>query len=154
MKTSSSTARRAGFSLIEIMLAMGVISIAMVGLMGLVPLGLKTFKESVHVTVQSQILQTLISEAQLQDWSGNPAKFEPIAPTRYFDGQGKELEGEVGAQYKLTYTQEQVTLPGVKSADLPSINMAVNLQLNLLNLTDPRNSFSQRTIVFNPGKVP
>lgn len=59
-----------GFSLIEVVLCLGIISFAMVSLLGLMPVGLRAFRQSIDVTTQSQIAQQIMSEAQLADWSG------------------------------------------------------------------------------------
>ena len=46
-----------GFSLVEVVIAVGVAAFALVALLGLLPSGLKTFKSTMNTAVGSQIAQ-------------------------------------------------------------------------------------------------
>lgn len=54
-----------GFSLIEVVLALGVTSFAIISLMGMLPVGLNSIRESTGLTTQAQIARQIITEAQI-----------------------------------------------------------------------------------------
>lgn len=62
-----------GFSLIEVIVAMGIVATVMVGLIGIMPAGVESLHDASTTTIQSRIVQELISDAQQSDWSDNPA---------------------------------------------------------------------------------
>ncbi len=89
-----------GFSLVEIALAIGVVSFAFVALFGLLPSGLNTFRQAMDTSVGAQIAQRMVSELQETDFDvlmasatarnqGTGAQFFRL-PLRYFDDQGNE----------------------------------------------------------------
>jgi uncharacterized protein (TIGR02598 family) len=78
----------AAFSLVEITLAIGIVAFAFVALLGLVPVGLSSFRQSLDTSVRSQIVQRLATEAQQTDFD-LLSKLEGTA--RYFDDEGTAL---------------------------------------------------------------
>jgi len=106
--------RQSGFSLVEVVLAVGVISFAFVAILGLLPAGLTQFRQAMDNSVASQIAQRIILEAQQSDFDvftetnpllPNYRKLTELSPftkrvflrnndvvtTRYFDEQGNEV---------------------------------------------------------------
>jgi uncharacterized protein (TIGR02598 family) len=83
--------RRAGFSLVEVTLAVGIIAFAFVALFGLVPTGLSTFRRAMDTSVAAQIAQRVIGDAQQTDFDALIATRSPVP--RYFDDQGTEITG-------------------------------------------------------------
>lgn len=81
-------AHRSGFSLVELVLAIGIVSFAFVSLFALLPVGLTTFRQTMDTTIGSQIVHRIINEAQQTDYTTLVA-----TPTfdRYFDDQGNEV---------------------------------------------------------------
>ena len=75
----------AGFSLVEVVMAVGVAAFALVALLGLLPSGLKTFKSTMNTAVGSQIAQRVFNDMQIADWK------DLTNSIRYFDEQGTEL---------------------------------------------------------------
>jgi uncharacterized protein (TIGR02598 family) len=72
------------FSLIEVVLAIGVVSFAMVSILGLIPVGLTTFRNAMDLSVEAGIAQRLAGEVQRTD-------FANLSTTNYtFDDQGVE----------------------------------------------------------------
>jgi uncharacterized protein (TIGR02598 family) len=57
------------FSMVEMALAMGVVSFAMVSLLGLLPVGLKIARDTMDITVQSQIMQSISNDVQLAEYN-------------------------------------------------------------------------------------
>jgi uncharacterized protein (TIGR02598 family) len=98
--------RQAGFSLVEVVLAVGVVSFAFVAILGLIPAGLSQFRQAVDTSVCSQIAQRVIMDAQQTEFdilidAANTQSKEPGisfrapkisgAELRYFDEQGNEV---------------------------------------------------------------
>ena len=87
--------RRAGFSLIECALSLGVVSFAFVALVGMIPVGLNSFHSAIDATVGSQIAQRLLTEvrqakfSELGAFNLNPDR-DPTKPSAdyFFDGDG------------------------------------------------------------------
>ena len=83
---------RGAFSLVEVALALGIVSFAFVGLFGLLPAGLSLFHQAMDNSVGSQIVQRLVNEAQQTDFPTLTGGATGIQhSTRYFDDQGNEV---------------------------------------------------------------
>jgi len=105
----SSVRSTAGFSLVEVVLAVGVVAFAFVAILGLLPAGMTQFRQAIDTTVCAQIAQRVIGDAQqtnfdvLIDEANLPASpddrdhFTFRAPKvldpgyRYFDERGGEV---------------------------------------------------------------
>lgn len=119
--------RSSGFSLVEVVLAVGVISFAFVAILGLLPAGLHQFRQAMDTSVASQISQRIIQDAQQTDFDiltevNTVAKRDPASTTpftsmvypaggspravRYFDEQGNEIS----PQGTLPSSQEQAAI--------------------------------------------
>ena len=74
-----------GFSLVEVTLALGIISFAMVTLIGLLPVSYTSFRASARSVTSTQLAQRIFAEMQQTD-------FTNLAPTNTFhDVQGAEV---------------------------------------------------------------
>lgn len=92
---SSFFKKRAGFSLIEVSIAIAVVAVAVVSLMGLLPAGLGQFQKAMDSTLAAQISQRVISDAEQADFdelipTAASGEFF-VLPFRYFDAQGLEV---------------------------------------------------------------
>lgn len=104
--------RGEGFTLVEVLLALGLLSFAIVSMVGLISVGLTGMQSNIQRTV----------EAQIMDWSRNAAKVaqaEGALPSLSlknpyrFDAAGLHLESEAqSAIYSATLTPVQKPLPG------------------------------------------
>lgn len=100
--------RAAGFSLVEVVLAVGVVSFAFVGIFGLLPAGMHQFRGAIDNTVCSEIAHRVIADAQQMDFDNlidkdnvppdtGTSNFVFRAPKvaqpefRYFDERGDEV---------------------------------------------------------------
>ena len=54
--------KAAGFSLVEIVIALGVAAFALVAIMGMLPMGLKTQQASIQQTTANQIISTIFAD--------------------------------------------------------------------------------------------
>ena len=57
--------QKLGFSLIEIMVAIGIVATVMVALLGMIPTGLNTVNEAADTMSEIRIAQQLIGEIQM-----------------------------------------------------------------------------------------
>jgi prepilin-type N-terminal cleavage/methylation domain-containing protein len=100
--------RQAGFTLVEVALAIAVIAFAFVALLSLLPAGLTTFRRALDISVCTQIAQRIVADAHGADFdlvvdrdnlpaSDQESEFSFRAPTianpgvRFFDEQGNEI---------------------------------------------------------------
>jgi uncharacterized protein (TIGR02598 family) len=73
------------FSLVEIVIALGIATFALVLLLALLPAGVNNFRQTINATMASQISQRIFNQLQISD-------FDTITSTnRFFDDQGNEL---------------------------------------------------------------
>lgn len=87
MTNISRSRRRAGFSLVEVTIAIGIVAFAFISIIGMLPVGLSSFNDAIDSTVTSQISQRLFSEAQQVRY----ADLNRVAVTRYYDAEGLEV---------------------------------------------------------------
>jgi len=90
-----------GFSLVEVVLAIGVVAFAFISIFALLPTGMGISRQAMDASVGSQIAQRVINDAQQSDFPEllKDASGKLIAGTnqtgrkaeRYFDDQGSEL---------------------------------------------------------------
>lgn len=102
-----------GFSLVEVVLAMGIIAVAFIPLMGLLPIGLNTSQQAIDTTVQAQILQQMTGLAQEAGWSNLSTLCKASAPPTYFDANGTIVSLPSAAVYTAAFsTPTNTVLPG------------------------------------------
>jgi uncharacterized protein (TIGR02598 family) len=73
---------RIAFSLVEVVLALGVVTFACVILLGLLSIGLVTVTNSVGNTVRAQIIQAIINGSEVQTYTNT------FTTNLYFDNEG------------------------------------------------------------------
>ena len=103
-----------GFSLVEVVIALGIVATVMVALLALLPLGMDALRESADLTVQSRIAQDLIGDVQQADWDTLERYRNEL---RYFDGEGTTLETAGSGQRlysaKIEFPDTPIRLPGL-----------------------------------------
>jgi uncharacterized protein (TIGR02598 family) len=100
------------FSLIEVTLALGLFSFAVLGLVGMIPIALKTHREAKNDTVLSQIKQRLAAEALLTD-GAELAKLD--SNEKKFDVEGRELSStaaDIDVVYRAKIALQPFQVPG------------------------------------------
>lgn len=76
---------RQAFSLVEVVLALGIVGVIFIPLMGLLPVGLASFRSSMDASIVSQIVQQIGSDALQSDFDAIPL----LTGTRFFDDQAR-----------------------------------------------------------------
>ncbi len=74
-----------GFSLIEVIVAMGIVATVMVGLIGILPSGVASLHEASTVAIQSRIVQEMVSDAQQSNWDNRAPVAGQIPQPRLID---------------------------------------------------------------------
>lgn len=121
-----------GFSLVEVTLAIGIVAFAFVALLGLLPVGLTSFRSALDRSVRSQIVQSLTTQAQQTDFALLKANTTSILS--YYDDEGAEVPAESSI-----YTASMKVAP---KTELPEAGESTNvLTLNI-------------SIANNPGHLP
>lgn len=77
-----------GFSLAEVILAVGITAIGITSLVGLVPTGLDSLRQSAERVAKTKIIQAVVADYQMGDW-GQRAAGQMLQDREYtFDEQG------------------------------------------------------------------
>lgn len=122
MKTLASNRRRgSGFTLAEVMIALGIVATVMVGMLAAMPHALQSIKDSNNLTVMGRISQEVISDIQMSEWDDIDKNFKDKKFP--YDNEGLPFEGRTG-QFQ-TY-----------EARIELINDPVSLGKNLEYSTD------------------
>ncbi|MEO8353112.1 MAG: Verru_Chthon cassette protein B [Chthoniobacteraceae bacterium] len=80
-----------GFSLVEVAMAIGIVSFAFVALFALMPTGLQTFRESIDTQSETWIAESLNSMVQTSEWEKvyNPSGDGLTDDIYYFDEEAR-----------------------------------------------------------------
>jgi uncharacterized protein (TIGR02598 family) len=89
------TPSKSGFSLIEVVLAMAIASVAILTLVGLIPQGMDTMRAAGDQAIEARIHQQLMSEMQMASFASLDRAFHGLEI--YYDAQGEELGDNRGA---------------------------------------------------------
>jgi uncharacterized protein (TIGR02598 family) len=90
--------RNAAFSLVEVVLAVGIMAIGVVTILGLLPHGMEMSRKTANEQAETRIVDQLVGEVQSSDWEtmgGIASQSEGI--TRFFDDQGLVITGAAGS---------------------------------------------------------
>lgn len=91
----------AGFSLVEVTLAMGLVSFGLLTILGIMPVGMNTLRQAAEQTVESQIVQKIGGEAALTSFGQLGPNFS--GKTFYYDDQGRFLTNDGAAPAATRY---------------------------------------------------
>ncbi|MDQ3622245.1 MAG: Verru_Chthon cassette protein B [Verrucomicrobiota bacterium] len=96
-ETTPGSFHLSGFSLVEVVLAVGIVAFGFVAVLGLLPVGMNVFRQAIDTSVSAQIVQRVVSDAQQTEFDAllNNAETTTgefyVLPARYFDDQGNEV---------------------------------------------------------------
>lgn len=104
-------ARKTAFTLVETTIAIGIVAFAMLPILGLVPMGLGTFRDAITHTAEAQIVQGVSNEILLTDYAALADRYASPRPAYYSD-EGELLQaGDPRALFALTVTLQDVAAP-------------------------------------------
>ncbi len=123
LSSPPASSKRSGFSLVELVLAIGIVSFAFVTLFSMVPIGMSVFRQAMDTTVGSQIVHRVINEAQQTDY---PTLIAAPTTERYFDDQGNEVQSIADSIYTVDVTVTAPTaMPNASTPDSTSLATVV-----------------------------
>ncbi len=153
--------RNEAFSLVEVTLALGIVSFAMVTMVGLIPLGLVTLRTAMDSTTESQIVQEIGSQTRLTAFSQLSAQYS--GTVFYYDEEGTFLTNSsalnpvsapAATRYWVTATLVGPSFPGSTNAPTASPT-ANNIQgISLQIISGSTASTLNRTVHTNVILVP
>jgi len=157
---SPRASRIAGFSLVEVSLALVVVAVALVALLGLLPSGMSNFRTALDAQIAGEIFQRVVADAQETDFDtliksgtdtekgGANQQFYRL-PLRHFDNQGTEVKVLVpdaptpDEAKEILYT---VRVRGSMPGDPDPGNHTSNFATSLPGIAAPR--FNPRGLTF------
>ncbi|HRJ70572.1 MAG TPA: Verru_Chthon cassette protein B [Terrimicrobiaceae bacterium] len=98
-----------GFSLVEVTLALGIVSFSLVILVGAMPVGLIAAQEAMRQTARSHILRQISGDLAMLSSDERPAY---LAQTQYYDSDGKRLPDSEGAVFETVLASDTPSYPG------------------------------------------
>lgn len=139
-----------GFSLVEVTIALGLVSFVAVSVIGLLPTGLSVMRNAMDQTVEAQIVRSISGQSQVANFTnltqGGPS---------YFDHEGQLLSSGEGARYTVTLSRHSPVFPGSSGAPTGLSNSLVSLQIEIVQRRGPQDkgSTNLRTLyIANYGK--
>jgi len=116
-------------------MALGIVAFAFMSLVGLIPVGLNNFRESMDTSVKTRIGQQIVNEAQQTDFADLIAT---PTTTRYFNDEGTEVKSVASsiytAQIEVTPT---TTLPGATDGATSLATVRVKIAYNPAHQASP-----------------
>jgi uncharacterized protein (TIGR02598 family) len=99
----------AGFNLVEIAMALAIVSFSCTCLLGLLPASLTAFHQAMGNTIESQIVQSISNDLELEAFSSLTSTTYTTTATYYYDGEGQALPSSAGVYYTATVNSAKVT---------------------------------------------
>lgn len=119
-------APRSGFSLVEVILALGICTFALIAIMGLLPVALDSAGEALTMARRAKVIQQVSHDLQQAPFSSLSA--EMPAWKRTFDGDGVETTDPAQIFYTVTGSQPaDLTLPGASIANPELASIVVEI---------------------------
>ena len=149
--------RRSGFSLVEVVIAIGVVSFAMVAILGSLPVGIQSMQDAMQMQAKASIAQQLRSDLQQIPYGAASTdginELETI--TWYYTSQGMKTEEPSQAFYAATFQVETATLESEGSTSPTEFDLgsARNIRATLeFPLTAPEANRKQTHITLFSAK--
>jgi len=117
---------RQGFSLVEVVLALGLVSVCVLAMLGVMSVGLNTLKDSSDQTMHAQIISE-VSSSVLQAPFDEIGKLAALSPL-YFDGAGRKCAEAGEAIY-------QVQLENIDGGNYPGVPEGIEDALRTVRIT-------------------
>lgn len=147
-----------GFSLIEVIISLGIVSFALIGLIGLMPLGLSTLRQSITVNTETEISQTLAGEAQMLDFSKvtDPNSAYNTDFPRYYNDVAERTATpptsttiSADSIYKVALVTTTCSLPGIPPNSPPSPALRLVFQITNLHKAGATQDYYSLWVVNN-----
>ena len=116
------------FSLVEVVLALGIFVFAAVPIVGLLPLALRSAKESTETTQQAKIIQRVANDLVQTPFATLTAQINGGTTfSRQFNYDGLETKVAADVYYIATVTLNGFTVPGATASAANLYRVAINV---------------------------
>jgi len=136
------------FSMVEMALAMAIVSFAMVSLLGLIPVGLKITRDTLDITVQSQVFQLISNQIQLTDYK-NMSQWN--GQKLYFDSQGLPQTDPAKSVFEADLNVQNVSTDTM--SDAISQDNASLVVIKISSIQRPQSNWTTSLIIANSGRL-
>ena len=115
--------RKRAFSLIEVAIALGIVGFALTTLLGLMPVGLNIFRDSIQATVQTDVLRQLTAQFQETPFD----KLTNSTQMLYFSDRSTPVTSDADALFGVTcsFISNTPMLASQGGYENPSLKTAV-----------------------------
>lgn len=141
------------FSLVEVAIAIGIVTFSLVSVLGLLPIGLSSFRDATESTIESQIISQIASEAALMPFHELPG-YASAGPY-YFNEEGSRVESEAQASYWADVSLKPPSYPGNPASidgDLTNLQVKITTLRNRATTKRLHNLFIARSDVKPSGQ--
>jgi len=124
----SSRFSQGGFSLVEVVISLGIVGFAFVALLGLMPVGLSTLRDAMNSTTEGMIVKQLAYQARQGNFTNLEATYG--GQILYYDEDGTGLTEAQSAQsyFRISTSVRNSDYPGA------TVNTASPISRNLKTL--------------------
>ena len=121
---------KAAFSLVEVSLALAIVGIAFMALLGILPMGMQTFKAANDTTVDARMLTVITSMLQSTEYSKISGAGGVTDDVYFFDMDGEYLDSARNQSTREGTIAQRVYAAKVV-ADIQKVPSAANVSYNL-----------------------
>lgn len=117
--------RFGGFTLIEVLLSLGIVSFAFMALCGVLPVGLQTYREAMDATCRANIVRVISAELVQAPY----ATIDALKGTdRFFSDQGLGVTVQSDARFRVRYENilGSTSLFGAANASLKPVTIDIS----------------------------
>lgn len=113
------------FTLVEVLLALGIVAFAFMALCGVLPVGLQTYREAMDATYRANIVRVISAELTQAPYSEIDDSLN--GRTRFFSDQGLEVQTAASARFKVLYENVlgAASLFGATNASLKPVTIEI-----------------------------
>jgi uncharacterized protein (TIGR02598 family) len=134
--------RNKGFSLVEISLALGIIAFAFIALLGLLPVGLQTFRSAIDTGNETRIVQSFFTMLMATDYEKiRGLDYNTSKEIFYFDEEGMPTDTSVSAIPALSNQRLYAAKLFIEDPEVPtkggSLTYGVNAVVFFSNIATP-----------------
>lgn len=113
---------RSAFSLVEVTIAIGIISFAMVSILGLMPVGLSTMRQAMDQTMEAQLVRKISGEALLTPF-GKIGAYTARSPFYYTADGAQQASKDDQTRYEVNLRSVATVYPGSSTEAMLSSNV-------------------------------
>ena len=136
-------ARRHGFTLVEVTIAIGIASFSLLSILGLMAVGMNTMRDAIHTSIQATITQEMIASLRQTDFSTvTSADWQ-----RFYDDRGILTEDQALSVYETRVNFHPV--PFLGGSNNPNVQKA---RVEIIKNGDTNGAYVFTTFLSNNGQ--